>query len=500
MSISGFLARPDATTGFVSAVQGVFVRLVGGGKAHVSAGPTGTDGRWTIESAPPAGTYAIQTGPSASGPWADTGLQYRVLASGTWVNVLDHGADPTGAEDSTVAIQSAISSLVAGGTVYLPAGTYTISSTLSVGVDNIQIVGSGWGSVIKCASSLAGDAIHVQAPSTGYRLGFRFTDLTLDCGSAPAANGVHLNATYHADLNHITINHCARIALLLDGSSAAYGAYTTMSGAWRILNAAAPDAVAIKTRNHEYVQLQGGLIAWYNAGSCVGFYSENLTNSLIGVTFDMCDQSVYQWWGGDLIVSCCLFDRCSGTSFIRLNGPTSCSVNNCGFGTYAGGADSPSMITQESGGGRNLFIGNMVQQASPGAQRTWLNRGGAFATESDAAVSGANVYLGNDTGGLPIIGNTSAFPIVRNNPTVNPKGAMTPPPVPASGISCTNRTGFDASVFVKPGESTCAVTIGTVATGVTLEAHGVAQAFRLPAGQSITLVYESAPTWTWFGD
>jgi len=49
-------------------------------------------------------------------------------------NVLDYGADPNSVNDSTRAIQRAIDDCyqTGGGTVWLPAGTYKVSSTLYV--------------------------------------------------------------------------------------------------------------------------------------------------------------------------------------------------------------------------------------------------------------------------------------------------------------------------------------------------------------------------------
>lgn len=52
------------------------------------------------------------------------------MITGAPINVLDYGADPTGTNDSTTQIQNAIN---AGTSIYIPAGTYKISSTL---VDN----------------------------------------------------------------------------------------------------------------------------------------------------------------------------------------------------------------------------------------------------------------------------------------------------------------------------------------------------------------------------
>ena len=50
------------------------------------------------------------------------------MTTGAPVNVLDYGADPTGVVDSTDAINAAI---VAGTRVYMPAGTYKISDTIT---------------------------------------------------------------------------------------------------------------------------------------------------------------------------------------------------------------------------------------------------------------------------------------------------------------------------------------------------------------------------------
>lgn len=80
--------------------------------------------------------------------------------SGLYVNVVDYGADATGANDSTSAIQSAINAVqdAGGGTVYLPAGTYKVkpasnsnSSALTIKGSNILFKGAGVGKTfIRC--------------------------------------------------------------------------------------------------------------------------------------------------------------------------------------------------------------------------------------------------------------------------------------------------------------------------------------------------------------
>lgn len=83
---------------------------------------------------------------------------------------------------------------------------------------------------------------------------------------------------------------------------------------------------------------------------------------------------------------------------------------------------------------------------------------------------------------------------VTDCPGYNPRGySVTQPAVPASGVSQTNTTGVDCTVFVTGGTVT-AIAIGGTNTGLT------SGSFRVPVGQTINLTYSAAPTWTWFGD
>jgi len=61
-------------------------------------------------------------------------------------NVLDYGADPTGAADSVTEIQTAIDACEAagGGVVYFPAGVYQVSASgLTVDSDDVKLMGQG---------------------------------------------------------------------------------------------------------------------------------------------------------------------------------------------------------------------------------------------------------------------------------------------------------------------------------------------------------------------
>lgn len=73
------------------------------------------------------------------------------MITGAVVNVLDFGADPTGATDSTAAIQAAIDS-VTNGTVYFPNGTYSINTTLNINAGtklSLNLLGNGLASKLQ---------------------------------------------------------------------------------------------------------------------------------------------------------------------------------------------------------------------------------------------------------------------------------------------------------------------------------------------------------------
>ena len=80
------------------------------------------------------------------------------MISGAVVNVLDFGADPTGASNSTAAIQAAIDS-VTNGTVYFPNGTYSINTTLEIDANtkiSLNLVGNGLASKLQYDGTTGG--------------------------------------------------------------------------------------------------------------------------------------------------------------------------------------------------------------------------------------------------------------------------------------------------------------------------------------------------------
>lgn len=72
------------------------------------------------------------------------------------LNVKNYGAVGDGSTDDTAAIQAAINALpAAGGQVFVPAGTYVVSNTISLR-EGTQLVGAGPGSILRVASGALG--------------------------------------------------------------------------------------------------------------------------------------------------------------------------------------------------------------------------------------------------------------------------------------------------------------------------------------------------------
>jgi hypothetical protein len=132
------------------------------------------------------------------------------------VSALAHGADPTGAVDSTAALQAAVDAAIAGriGTVYIPDGTYRVDGTVNVTAP-LTIAGA-WtprtskvskferlgGTVLVASAGTVAPVIRV-APVSGKMNGFRLADLMI-LGSDHAtsdANRVDRVAIEAADIH-----------------------------------------------------------------------------------------------------------------------------------------------------------------------------------------------------------------------------------------------------------------------------------------------------------
>lgn len=114
-----------------------------------------------------------------------------------WINAVNsYRADPTGTNDSTTALQNALNAAASngGGNVYLPVGTYKISSPLNLKT-GVTLRGAGIDAVtIKQYSSTAHGLEGTDLSYVGVR------DLTLSGPAAGSGNGINLIRSANANI------------------------------------------------------------------------------------------------------------------------------------------------------------------------------------------------------------------------------------------------------------------------------------------------------------
>ncbi len=169
--------------------------------------PAGTAFKLQVDAEDTASSYTIdfadfeQVGPALTQP------------SGS-VSVTGEGADPSGTNDSTTAFNSAIAAAGAGGTVWIPPGTYNIPGHISV--NNITIAGAGmwYSTVTGTAPGFYGNS--APSPSTNVHLqNFAiFGNVQERCDSCQV-NGIG-GAMSSSTVSNIWIEHM-KVGAWLDG-------------------------------------------------------------------------------------------------------------------------------------------------------------------------------------------------------------------------------------------------------------------------------------------
>jgi hypothetical protein len=141
------------------------------------------------------------------------------------INVVDYGADPSGVAASHTAINNAIARAQAlgGGTVFLPSGTYKITSPITIATDDINLVGAG----IEATRIVPAFASNNVAISIGVSNYARVADLSIrgdTDGTNRVTAGVRITSAYHPLLERLNIEYCQSNIYLANGSPLPYAA------------------------------------------------------------------------------------------------------------------------------------------------------------------------------------------------------------------------------------------------------------------------------------
>lgn len=141
-------------------------------------------------------------------------------------NVKSFGAKGDGVTDDTTAIQNAINSLSNGGVLYIPAGTYVISNTLTITNNYTVIKGNGLTTVLSFKGS--GKAISLGHSDYSTTIeNIKLKDFHLDGGNSPTGTDTFGVVAYRAlycefDLNISNFNKTTNSkGIVLDGGYSA---------------------------------------------------------------------------------------------------------------------------------------------------------------------------------------------------------------------------------------------------------------------------------------
>lgn len=425
---------------------------------------------------------------------------------GLAVNVLNHGADPLGVSDSGPAITNAITA-AAGGVVFIPAGTYKITTPVTM-TTACTILGAGRDLSILQLSNAVNDYAIKFTQGTGVAItGAHFSDFQIN-GNAlnqTAGGGISAVGAVECNFERIHFTNCYNWGLALQAiPGGAFGHHNKIyactfdnaanagfgGGGW----ATSSDENLWTNCDFQFLGGATAPVGTYpvmlldQAGlqhieNCVFVGSRGGNTNVLGIRTHNAGQTK---------VVGCTFDGVGGDGYFTNNSDN--IVTGCTFTSIADQAGTAGVfagVHLEFGTARNTITGNNFSSSATNGKTGYLIR------EESSGGAGANVIQGNTlhvqgTIAVGKIVTQGAASIVRSNIGYNPVGAETAPGIPATTVALVNPFNVDSSVFVTGGTVT-AIAVNGVTTGATTGQ------FWVPAAGSITLTYSVAPTWTWIG-
>lgn len=143
-----------------------------------------------------------------------TQVKNRMIDNNGVINVVDYGADPTGTNDSSVAIQAAITAAQSSTNpnlkrvIYCPAGSYRLNTTITFPEEyRLEFKGDG---VLATSFTFYGSGNAIEASSaTSNKIRIRMSGFYLlnDASNTDATNGIFMrNCQYESDLSEIFVD------------------------------------------------------------------------------------------------------------------------------------------------------------------------------------------------------------------------------------------------------------------------------------------------------
>lgn len=315
-----------------------------------------------------------------------TKVTYSMI-NGAVVNVLDYGADNTGASNTSAQIQNAIDAASSiKGTVYFPAGTYKINAELQCSDKYVSLIGeSVEGTILQATSGFNGTAIGmVNTNISGGDTGEVISNMTISGSYGGSSVGIDQKLTSRATIKNVIVIGF-NIGIRQIDNFCFYAEQVEVKDCqtnWHLVGS---------NHNSEYVRCGAvGFGDSYggNGKALLIEYSgaDNLQSSL---AFRGCD---FEFGDGDGVVvgstGTVIFDNC----YMESVGKTMFTVND-GNIVVSGGEyiieDSAGYLVYPSGGDGKIYFTNQAAIASNGVTRIYpsvIKSGGS-----------GNVYFENTT-------------------------------------------------------------------------------------------------------
>jgi hypothetical protein len=262
-----------------------------------------------------------------------TKVSYSMI-NGAPVNVLDHGAVGDGVANDTAAIQAALTSVNAGGSVYFPTGVYKVTSSLTIPA-GVIVYGDGM------------TATRVRQEGAAYCFTFGngavMRDMRLD-GSASATGGIDIDNCGLGQVENVRIegfNAASAVAIRLNESYRIKLSYLYVYDCYNGLSF---------TGNVTAFEFDKGNIAVTNASGKAINAPTGGSNSIEAyfntVYFESCygANPIFFEQTGRVVFTACGFEAMcvnpffAGTianpAIIRANNPTEVSIENCQFSGF----------------------------------------------------------------------------------------------------------------------------------------------------------------------
>jgi hypothetical protein len=474
------------------------------------------------------------------------------------INVKDFGAVGDGVANDAPAIQAAVdfaSTLSNGAGVFFPAGQYRVNSTVTVEKSGVFIEGDGHGNSWVINGTTNGAAIQFGDGTNTYNrngiYGMLFgqasgvTPVSGNCGllvtkcsnfvmdnvqtfqfPASLRDGVIYDNVTQSYVSNIGLQACTNAAWLLRNNTfgifasngrcdtSAYGMFIrdcqglyftnfdnfgNSINAYNIGNSGAGDTrfffftncIGDSSGEHNWVitELEVGQFT-----NCWGSTQSEPVTGFNGDGFFISGSNCF-----DLA-----FNNCVAVSNnrhgIHIELANRVSITGGTWGSsfnpaFAGGQGSGNGVGSTDGSG--IFVGQFADRVNiTGGHATANQRYGVEVAAGATKVEISNIETRANVLGAVLNGAnaTTAECRIKNVAGFNPVGFISAPGVPASGTPVRNLTGVDVTVYLTGGTLTGAVSIGP---------HGVLAVtdtpYYLPAGETITLTYSSAPAWQWSG-